>query len=239
MSHHRNDGCLSTISSNTKTDAEFNAIRNKLEDYVTKDQVYNKSYIDKNFINKDVAGYTQLYISLENKRRVADIKSAITPNDAVNGKQIEQYIINSNRMILNIFKDELKKAEDECTKITDELSRGKRSSGNSFLPILENDDVDFEDKRLRNIGEPIAPKDGVNLKYISTNRITKIYLTGKLKNGPNPIFVLTGGSDHFLCLHKGIVFDFSSSPAPDHIIIKLNGKEVNGFDSFNLIHLTT
>jgi hypothetical protein len=93
---HRNDGCLSTISSNTKTDAGFKAIRKKLEDYVTKDQVHDKNYIDKNFIKKDVVGYTQLYISLENKRRIADIKPAITPNDAVNGKQIEQYISNSN-----------------------------------------------------------------------------------------------------------------------------------------------
>jgi hypothetical protein len=170
---------------------------------------------------------------LENKRRIADIKPAISPNDAVNKKQIGQYISNLNRMILNIFKGELDKLKDECTKITDELSRGKRTLGNSFLPFLDNDDVDFEDKRLRNVGEPIAPKDAVNLKYISTNRITIMYLTGKLKNGPNPTFVLTGGTDRFLCLYKVTVFDVSSFPAPDHIIIKLDGKEFNGFDSFN------
>jgi hypothetical protein len=81
--HHRNDGCLSTISSNTKTEAEFKAIRKKLEDYVTKVQVHDKNYIDKNFINKDVVDYTQSYISLENKRRIAYIKQAISPNDAV------------------------------------------------------------------------------------------------------------------------------------------------------------
>jgi hypothetical protein len=136
-------------------------------------------------------------------------------------------------MILNIFKGELDKLKDECTKITDQLSRGKRSLGNSFLPLLDNDGVDFEDKRLRNVGQPNAPKDAVNLKYITINRITKIYLTGKLTNGPNTTFVLTDGSDHFLCLYKGKVFDFFSFPAPDHIIIKLDGKEVNGFDSFN------
>jgi hypothetical protein len=71
------------------------------------------------------------------------------------------------------------------------------------------------------------------LKYISTNRITKIYLIGKLKNGPIPTFVFTGGSHHVLCLYKGTVFDFFSFPAPDHIIIKLVDKKVNGFDSFN------
>jgi hypothetical protein len=48
--HHRNDGCLSTISSKTETYAEFKAIEKKLEDYVTKDQVHDKNYIDKNFV---------------------------------------------------------------------------------------------------------------------------------------------------------------------------------------------
>jgi hypothetical protein len=87
---------------------------------------------------------------------------------------------------------------------------------------------------LRNVGEPIARKDAINLKYITTKRITKIYLTGKLKNCPNPTFVLTGGSDQFLCFYKGTVFDFSSFLASDQIIVKLDGKEVNGFDSFNI-----
>jgi hypothetical protein len=206
---------------------------NNTTDYVTKDQVYDKNFINQNYINKDILDHTQSSITLMDKRRIANIKPGISANDAVNKKQIEDYVNNLNRQITDIFKDRLEKAKDECTKLTDQLSRGKRSIDNSFLPFLDNDDVDFEDKRLRNVGEPIAPKDAINLEYITTNRITKVYLTGKLKNGPNPTFILTGGIDHFLCLYKGTVFDFFSFPVPDYISIQLNGKEVNGFDSFN------
>jgi hypothetical protein len=211
-SHHRDDGSSK-----------------KLEDYVTKDQVHDKKYINKNFIKKDIIGNSSSYVTLHSQRRIATIKPGIDANDAITKKQTEDLVSDLGRQVIGVIKGELDKLKDDCANITDELSRAKRSLGNSFLPFLDNDDVNFEDKRLRNVGDPIAPKDAVNLKYIST----KIYLTGKLKNGHNPTFVLTGGTDYFLCLYKGTVFGFYSFPAPDHIIIKSNGKEVKAFDSFN------
>jgi hypothetical protein len=172
-------------------------------DFVTKDQIYDRKFLNQNFINKSVIAYTSSYITLGGQRRIAAIRPGVDKYDAVIKSQMEDYVTNLNRNIMQITQEQLQKC---ITK--DQLSRGKRSFDNSFLPYSnQDDDANFENRRLRNILDPIDPKDAVNLEYMSKNVLTKIYLTGKLKN---ETFILCNNKKYFLCLFKGTVLNFIS-----------------------------
>ena len=118
-------------------------------------------------------------------------------------------------------------------QLNQEIGKVKRSVNdkldNVFLPQLDsNDTVDFKNKRITNIGDPVNPQDAVNksqienyitqqldtvkdsyINYFNSNRITKVYLTwvddgAKSKFGGEVILA------KYICLYKGVLINVNS-----------------------------
>lgn len=99
------------------------------------------------------------------------------------------------------------------------LRRGKSLTDTPFLPSLtEDDNVDFENKKLYNVGSHVATSDVVNMEYIQKNRMTVVHLIGKLSE--SNIFKISG-LDDFKSLYDGQFVSVKTSPATGRLTLCL------------------
>lgn len=217
-------------------------IDNYVRDF--KDQLLNKfSYVEQNYIKKDVIAYSNTYMSLGGKRRIAAIKPGIDGSDAVNKKQMEDYCYDKPTI-----DDKLKDlTKGELHKLTNAITRGKRGVDKIYFPYLSGNDVDFENKVIMNVANGINDSDAINKKqleeaiddkiknFVGGNR-NVILICGELKliNNINPHFIING-ERYFPVLRDGTIEDIETNLEKDEYTVSIAHIKIDHTTPFNVI----